>query len=427
MLLLSVGIPSLLLSYHAIRMARAVSLGGSDNADGVRKAIRLDPSNPGLYRRLGLIYMFSSDEANPDEAVTSLKKATNLGPYHAEYWSDLASACEWARDLACSDEATNRSLELSPMVPRLMWNAANHYVRTNRPEMALPFLRRLLTLSTDYSLPVFSLCSSVFGDSEPVLRQVLPGGRNPGLRLSLLEFLSSRGRLDAANRVWPEIAANGASIPTSQVQPYLDRLIASGQTQQALSVWNDLQRLDVVGPSEQSGQSNLVYNGGFEQPPSNAGFDWRSTDVPYLSVDFRDPSASNGKRCLRVDFTVKRNDTNEPVSQFVLVVPGAAYTLAAYVRTADITSDSGPALRVTDPACESCLDMHTERTVGTTPWHLVSLKFKTGEQTHLIRLSVWRPRSRAFPSEISGSFWLDAVSITPDASMPAGGTLRAAF
>jgi len=45
----------------------------------------------------------------------------------------------------------------------------------------------------------------------------------------------------------------------------------------------------------------------------------------------------------------------------------------------------------------------------------------------VVRLSLWRPRGRAFPTEISGSFWLDAVSLsdtglavaqagTPDAS-----------
>jgi hypothetical protein len=39
------------------------------------------------------------------------------------------------------------------------------------------------------------------------------------------------------------------------------------------------------------------------------------------------------------------------------------------------------------------------------------LKFSTGAETQAVRLSVWRPPSRTFPMEISGSFWLDGVSL----------------
>jgi hypothetical protein len=160
-----------------------------------------------------------------------------------------------------------------------------------------------------------------------------------------------------------------------------------------------------------SEQGNLVFNGGFEQPPLGAGFDWRSQPSPYVSVDFADASPYEGTYCLRVDFPVSENDEFEPVYQILPVAPNQAYTLAAYVRSGDITSDSGPRLRVMDPSCPSCLDASTATTVGTTPWHTVTLKFFAGPQTQAVRVSVWRPRSRTFPMDISGSFWLDAVSV----------------
>ncbi len=154
-----------------------------------------------------------------------------------------------------------------------------------------------------------------------------------------------------------------------------------------------------------------MFNGGFEQPPLGAGFDWRSQPSSYVSVDFADASPYEGAHCLRVDFPVGQNDEFEPVYQILPVVPNQAYTLAAYVRSRDITSDSGPRLRVTDPDCPSCLDASTDTTVGSTPWHTVTLRFSAGPQTQAVRVSVWRPRSRVFPMEISGSFWLDAVSV----------------
>jgi hypothetical protein len=173
----------------------------------------------------------------------------------------------------------------------------------------------------------------------------------------------------------------------------------------------DLEGRGVIGKPADSEQGNLVFNGGFERPPLDAGFDWRSQPSSYVSVDFADASPHEGAHCLRVDFPVGQNDEFEPVYQILPVAPNQAYTLAAYARSRDITSDSGPRLRVTDPACPSCLIASTATTVGTTPWHTVTLKFFAGPQTQAVRVSVWRPRSRVFLMEISGSFWLDTVSI----------------
>jgi hypothetical protein len=132
---------------------------------------------------------------------------------------------------------------------------------------------------------------------------------------------------------------------------------------------------------------------------------------PYASVDFADASPYAGAQCLRVDFPVGQNDDFEPVYQIVPAAPNQSYSLSAYVRSSEITSDSGPRLRVIDEDCPACLNAETDSTVGSTPWHSVKLDFTAGPQTKALRVSVWRPRSRVFPMEISGSFWLDAVSI----------------
>jgi hypothetical protein len=170
----------------------------------------------------------------------------------------------------------------------------------------------------------------------------------------------------------------------------------------------------------------LVFNGDFEQPPLNAGFDWHCAASPYVSIDFSDARAYQGTRCLRLDFTVKRNDNYEPVNQVIPVIPGQEYLLTAYARSQNITSDSGPRLRLLDPDCAECLDVSSEATVGTTTWHPVTVKFSTTAQTHFVRLSIWRLRGRTFPTEITGTFWLDAVSLRAGASAPETSTLQAA-
>ena len=110
-----------------------------------------------------------------------------------------------------------------------------------------------------------------------------------------------------------------------------DRLIALGRINEAVNVWQDLERLGIVAPG--SGKGNLMFNGEFERPPLNSGFDWRTGNTTYLAVDFSAPLAYHGKHSLRIDFTVSRNDQYEPVYQIVPVLPRQTYRLEAYVRT----------------------------------------------------------------------------------------------
>ncbi|MEJ2009480.1 MAG: hypothetical protein P8Z30_15215, partial [Acidobacteriota bacterium] len=202
------------------------------------------------------------------------------------------------------------------------------------------------------------------------------------------------------------------------VEPYLDRLLGAGDIPQAKKVWRVLERAGVIARPAVGGVRNLIYNGGFEHTPLNAGFGWRVPNTPYVETDFRDPSAHQGSRCLRVDYAAGQNPESEPVYELVPVEPRQCYRLRAYARSDNITSRSGPRLRVVDAECPACLSVSTGTTVGTTSWHLLTLNFTTGPRTRLIRLSVWRPRSRTFPMEISGSFWLDDVSLEAVNRMP---------
>jgi hypothetical protein len=334
-----------------------------------------------------------------------------LNPNKGDYWQDLASACESVDENACADQALQRALVLSPMVPMVWWAAGNHYLRVGRPEAALPCFHRLLELNPDYAAATFDLTLRAYGNPKMLLERVVGKGNDPRVVLAFADFMSANNEFDAAHQAWAQIADGGSSFPFVAVQPYLERLLANGRYQEAQAIWLQLERRGVIAKPADNQQGNLVFNGGFEQPTLGAGFDWRSQASPYTSVDFTDASPHEGTHCLRVDFPVGQNDEFEPAYQIVPVVANQAYTLAAYVRTRDITSDSGPRLRVTDPACPSCLDASTATTVGSTPWHTLTLRFSAGPQTQAVRVSVWRARSRVFPMEISGSFWLDTVSL----------------
>jgi len=418
LLILVVGIPAVVLAFKVARIAMAARLASRTNTSDLRRAIALDPGNAAYDDRLGLVDAYSFDQEDFHEAVKYLRKATELEPLKAGYWSDLAEACDLLNNTTCSDPAVRRALSLSPMAPRFEWRAGNHYLERGQTGEALKHFRRLLALDDTYARPVFRICLGAVGDAETVFQKVLPPGAGPQLKLTYLDFVSAHGDLDFANQLWCRLSSDGFSCRFSEVKPYLDRLLCADDIQQATKVWRDLERVGVIPKPAVGGIANLIYNGGFEHDPLNVGFGWCVPNTLDVETDFRDPSAYQGSRCLRVDYAGGQNLESQSVCELVPVEPQQAYRLRAYVRSDDITSDSGPRLRVADAECSTCLSVSTETTVGTTPWHLLTLYFTTGPRTRLIWLSLWRPRSWTFPMEISGSFWLDEVSLEAVNSMP---------
>ncbi|MGA8182097.1 MAG: tetratricopeptide repeat protein [Terriglobia bacterium] len=417
-LILLAAIPGVLLGFQAARMALAARLGSRLDVAGLRRAIALDPGNAGYEHQLGLIDAYSFGPANFPEAVKHLRRATELNPRKAQYWSDLAEVCDSTGDAACSHQAVERALQLSPATPRFEWKAANHFLREGRVDEALRHFRRLLALDDSYAQPVFQVCLRVTRSPQTILEAVIPAGRHPRLQMAYLDFVSAQGDIDFANSLWAKISSDGVACRFEDVRPYVENLFASGHLRRAAAVWRQLERAGVIPGFAEDRAANLVYNGRFSHTPLDAGFDWQMHNAPYVETDFHDPSAFRGSRCLRVDYAAGGNLESEPVCEFVPVVPGRAYRLRAEVRSENITSASGPRLRVTDPECTACLNAATGTTVGTTRWHPVALDFAAGAHTRVVRLSVWRARSRTFPMEISGSFWLDDVSITPLKSAP---------
>lgn len=419
--LLATVLPGLFLALRVLRIGLASVLAESAELADLRRASRLDPVNPELEHRLGQFYSYAQGALDPAEGVRHLERATELSPGKSSYWADLGSACESIGDRECADRSFERALALSPMTPHLYWANANYSVRAGRVETALPRLRRLLELDPGYAEPTFDLCLRVLDNPEIVFRQVLPAGRDARLGLAYAGFLATHGHADFSYQVWRQVRetlTTRASFPLASAEPYLESLLELGRYSQALGVWQDLERLGLVTQPVAERGTNLVFNGGFERLPLNAGFDWRYREESHVSIDFSDSRAHEGTRCLALDYTLAANREDEPVYQIVSVAPGERYRLTAYVRSEDITSDSGPRLRVVSLECPSCLNVSSPATAGTTDWHPVELEFSTGAGTRFVRLSVWRPRSRAFPSNITGRFWLDAVSLKRESRAP---------
>jgi tetratricopeptide (TPR) repeat protein len=403
---------SCLIAGESLRAGAAAVVARSFDLAHLERSVRIQPANPALHRRLGLYYLDSAQDVAPGKAVYEFRLAIELSPLETPGWTGLAQACEAAGDEQCADHSLEHALKLSPMAPRLYWQAALNFVMTSRPREALPYFRRLLALDPDYASSVFRLCPWSLENPEFVLDHVLPKPASAMLTLSYIDYLSAHDKDDLAGIVWSRLAARHSSFPLSSAAPFLESLLRLDRERDAEAVWQDLERLGIV-QQPASGAGNIIFNGSFERAPLNLGFDWRVQPSPDFFVTRDSEDAYRGNRALRVDFTMPANDDDEPVYQLVPVLPDHQYRLAAYVRSDSITSGSGPRLQVRDPFCDTCLDQATAPVTGSRSWHQLLLNFSTGAHTRLVRVSVWRPRSRSFPYEITGTFWLDNVSLIP--------------
>jgi hypothetical protein len=296
------------------------------------------------------------------------------------------------------------------MTPSTAWEVATYDIFTGRFDESFTQLRRLLYQDPDKADDVFRFTWRVF-DPEVTWQKIVADVPDNRVKCRYLVFLAQNRRFDIASNHWAQIVSAPVAPSFDEAKAYLQQLLEAQRFEDGLHVWRDLLRRRSLSRPEHDTNDNLVFNGGFERIPLNAGFDWNIVPANFLSTDFSDNSAESGKHALRVEYTVSHNTEGEAAYELVPVDPNQNYVLTAYSRSDQLTSDSGPQLRIQDAQCPACLDVATDMTLGTTPWHPLKVTFTTASTTGIVRLSVWRSRSRAFPMEITGTFWLDGVSL----------------
>ncbi len=391
---------ALMLGWYGARYAVARQLIDADNlTHAVWAAL--------VQNRAGFLYQWKA--ANTSAALPYLRRATELNSHGAAYWVDLARGCELADQIECAGSAYEKAVVLAPMRPGFIWELANYSLRVGDNEKALKGFAQYLRLLPSTRERTFRLVSRGIHDPALLWEKVVHVSGDPETELAYLNFYKKQDAQAETAQLWSEVMEEGKLFPASAAVPYVDRLLEGLEYDQAKQAWTDMQAKGIV--QAQQPDDDLVYNGNFEEKPLNGGFDWRLHEQPYLYLDVAQPASCRESRCLYVNFTVPQNLEYEPVYEIIPVKPHQLYSLSAYVRSQDITSDSGPRLRVVDPQCEACITAMTSSVIETRPWHKVEVTFMTGPRTQVLKLSVFRQRSRVFPMEISGEFWLDSVSL----------------
>jgi len=216
-----------------------------------------------------------------------------------------------------------------------------------------------------------------------------------------------------AQDVWTRIAASPEKFGADLARSYIDVLCFNlHRPDQAYQVWSDLLKKGLIQPTEDAASQTLIFNGHFEQDPTNLGFDWRIIPMEGVYAGLDETTYRSASHSLLIQFSGKANVDYRNVYQLVRVQPNHPYRLSWSMKTEGISTDSGLRMEVRDLYDPHALDQFSDSLIGTTEgWSTSAMDFKTGPKTELIMVIVARVPSAKLDNQIAGKAWVDDVSL----------------
>jgi hypothetical protein len=120
--------------------------------------------------------------------------------------------------------------------------------------------------------------------------------------------------------------------------------------------------------------------------------------------------AMEGKNSLKIVFNGKENVNFHHLYQFVPLKPNTEYVLKANIKTRAVTTKSG--LKMEIIGIGSALHGMSEPLIGDNEWKEVVVAFRTPAQSQVGMVRARRDKTDKFDRYISGTVWLDQISLT---------------
>ncbi len=398
------------LCYQAARLWLADHRIHSSKLEVIERGAALEPGNAEAWDTLGRHRQLDLENADPVQAIADYQRAVRDDPLSANYWMNLASAYEANGDLASAQHAFEQARAVYPISAEVAWNYGNFLLRQDQDAAAYAEIRhavqsdpRLLTLAV-------SRVWRARHDVNILLDEALPA--DVDAYIQALNFFASIRQTDPALSVWRRLISLGKPVPLQKTFPFFDELILDDRSADAKQVWT--QALAAAGlPHDEPSNHSLVWDGAFSRDFDNGGLGWRWNSPSGAAIDFEPAPPSYGVRTVRLDFGGGSNlEISEPM-QYVPVEPSRTYHFHGYMRTTEISTESGMRFSVVDFNHNSTVNVLSENFTGSHPWTAAEMDVTTGPDTHFLVVRLLRVSSRLFENKLSGTVWIADVSLVP--------------
>ena len=352
-------------------------------------------------------------EGSPDDAVaveSALRKRLAWNPADAIALIALALELEKQERREESMGAMRTGIRLAPAEPQTLLIAAEYYLRAGDEPQALGMLRRAVDSSEGGRVgprvwPLFS--AALDGGRHPEFFEGLARA-NPAWWPWFFRYACERGsNLVAVYTVYSSRAAANVASP-EETRCLIDRFQRIGQWRQAYQVWlNGL-------PLEQRQRVGYVFNGDFEWPLSNQGFDWRIPAQDAAVVAAEPANGMSGQHALSVTF-VNQRYAGPPVQQHLMLFPGR-YRFEGRARS-DLEAWLGLQWGI---YCRDATGAETRQLAQTAPFSGVMNWYDFGQElvvpadcpVQLLRLELAKSgNAGSVAIKLKGSVWFDDLRV----------------
>ena len=397
---------SLLVGYQILCIWRGISLCQTNlSKESLLKATRAVPSNPDPFYRLGLFYQWDIRNIDLKESLNYFKKAIERNPLEQDYWLNVARIFQRMGENKASERALENAILLFPAGYQGRWVAGNLLLQQGAFEKALPHFFYILDHYPNQSHMVYDVLGKAVDDSDFILDKLVP--KDPASFRQYLSYLYEAGDKESAQKAWQKRDSFAFKPDRNETLRHIGFLISRGELNEAFLIWKA--RLQEEGLSIPP-DGNLMTNGGFEKEKIlGGGFDWKIEKVPGADTSF-DPSMTfEGKRSLKIVFNGKENVDFQHVYQFVPLKSNTEYVLKANMKTQAITTKSG--LKIEISGVGPAFYKASESLIGDNEWKELIVAFRTPAQSQGGLVRVRRERTNKFDRFISGTVWIDNVSL----------------
>jgi hypothetical protein len=370
-------------------------------------ASRITNEDARYHYLLGLLYQKRSDDDNHlGKAITEYRRSLDRDPTRALTWLALSKAYEGYGDQKQAEYAMRRAIYVDRANPKIIWEAGMFYLTEGEPQQAAPYFRHYLSLVPSEQENVYTLFNATGAKPEFMLTQLLPTDYQFYNRY--FSFLMAYKQSAALSEVWERRSVWKPAH--ADYLGYCDFLVETGQVRDAQGVWAELVEhvypVNIVRDS-----SNLIFNGNFEYPFQDGGFDWKAGKADGVEVSIDKDIKKSGRSSLAARFSGKTNPGIYIAQQIVVVEPKQRYRLVGQIRADRLTTHNGVLLEVLGHTCPS-LAVKSEVVTGTNGWRPLELEFTTPAACSLIKIGIKREQSEKFDNKISGDVWLDEFRMT---------------
>jgi len=376
-----------------------LALKGGD--DAATAALRWNGEHaPSLYAKA----LQALRDGKQDDALHWLEDAVRSNPADGRSYALIAQIREAAGDIPRAEAAMRAAAAAAPRRTDVQEEAGIFWIRRGNVEEALKHFDVALTFGTDARTRLFPVLLNI-ADADPLRPAFAPLLKRPLTWWPAFFAYAARNaqRLDTLRALHAMQADGPNDLTPEALRAYLQRLQNEGLWLESYFAWlNSLGR----GPL---GTIGNLFNGSFELPISNLGFDWIVDAAPQVQHTVASTYGATGGKALRVTFAGPRVRYRH-LRQFLLLGPGD-YTAQGRVRPDGLQATHG--LQWTLYCLEGTEALATsERFVGSDQWRRFAFTFTVPAQgcpVQIIRLELAGRVPLDF--EAKGAVWFDDLAI----------------